>query len=238
MTTEEKKKQLINEKNHDFNSLRMLTEVLRGKGGCPWDMEQTHESIRNDIIEETYEVVEAIDNSDPKLLREELGDVLFQVMFHSRIEEEAGRFSVDDVINEVCEKMISRHPHVFGDVKVGGSGEVLDNWETIKKAEKDRKTVKESMQSVPKQLPSLMRTRNVVKKAKNDGFDFAVTENDIISLAEKLKTAQGDEREELITDIVFASVVLSDGADIEKHLGEKTDEFINDYKDKGVNNET
>ena len=94
------------------------------------------------------------------------------------------------------------------------------------------------MQSVPKQLPSLMRTRKVVKKAKKDGFDFAVTENDIISLAEKLKTAQGDEREELITDIVFASVVLSDGADIEKHLGEKTDEFINDYKDKGVNNET
>lgn len=238
MTTEEKKKQLVNEKNHDFNSLRMLTEVLRGKGGCPWDMEQTHESIRNDIIEETYEVVEAIDNSDPKLLREELGDVLFQVMFHSRIEEEAGRFSVDDVINEVCEKMISRHPHVFGDVKVGGSGEVLDNWETIKKAEKDRKTVKESMQSVPKQLPSLMRTRKVVKKAKKDGFDFAVTENDIISLAEKLKTAQGDEREELITDIVFNTVVLSDGADIEKHLSEKTDEFINDYKDKGVNNET
>lgn len=238
MTTEEKKKQLVNEKNHDFNSLRMLTEVLRGKGGCPWDMEQTHESIRNDIIEETYEVVEAIDNSDPKLLMEELGDVLFQVMFHSRIEEEAGRFSVDDVINEVCEKMILRHPHVFGDVKVSGSGEVLDNWETIKKAEKDRKTVKESMQSVPKQLPSLMRTRKIVKKAKKDGFDFAVTENDIISLAEKLKTAQGDEREELITDIVFASVVLSDGADIEKHLGEKTDEFINDYKDKGVNNET
>lgn len=238
MTTEEKKKQLINEKNHDFNSLRMLTEVLRGKGGCPWDMEQTHESIRNDIIEETYEVVEAIDNSDPKLLREELGDVLFQVMFHSRIEEEAGRFSVDDVINEVCEKMISRHPHVFGDVKVSGSGEVLDNWETIKKAEKDRKTVKESMQSVPKQLPSLMRTRKIVKKAKKDGFDFAVTENDIISLAEKLKTAQGDEREELITDIVFNTVVLSDGVDIEKHLGEKTDEFINDYKDKGVNNET
>ena len=94
------------------------------------------------------------------------------------------------------------------------------------------------MQSVPKQLPSLMRTRKVVKKAKKDGFDFAVTEDDIISLAEKLKTAQGDEREELITDIVFASVVLSDGADIEKHLGEKTDEFINDYKDKGVNNET
>ena len=94
------------------------------------------------------------------------------------------------------------------------------------------------MQSVPKQLPSLMRTRKVVKKAKKDGFDFAVTENDIISLAEKLKTAQGDEREELITDIVFNTVVLSDGADIEKHLGEKTDEFINDYKDKGVNNET
>lgn len=230
MNTEEKKKKLVTEEKHDFDSLRMLTEVLRGKGGCPWDIEQTHESIRNDIIEETYEVVEAIDNADKKLLREELGDVMFQVMFHSRIEEEAGNFSVEDVINDVCEKMITRHPHVFGDVSVNNSDDVLNNWEQIKKAEKDRKTVKESMQSVPKQLPALMRTRKIVKKAKKDLYDFNVTEDNIVSLAEKLKTSAGSEREKILTEIIFDAVVLAGDADSEKNLGDKTDEFVNNYK--------
>lgn len=238
MTTEEKKIKLKNEERHDFASLRMLTEVLRGKGGCPWDAEQTHESIRNDLIEETYEVIEAIDNSDKTLLREELGDVLFQVMFHSRIEEEEGTFDIEDVIHDICEKMITRHPHVFSDVQVSGLGEVLDNWETIKKAEKDRKTVKESMLSVPKQLPSLMRTRKIVKKAKKDSFSFDVNENDIISLAKKLTDSSTEERENILTDIIFASVVLSDGADLEKKLGEKTDRLINDYENKGETDET
>ena len=230
MNTEEKKKKLVTEEKHDFDSLRMLTEVLRGKGGCPWDIEQTHESIRNDIIEETYEVVEAIDNADKKLLREELGDVMFQVMFHSRIEEEAGNFSVEDVINDVCEKMITRHPHVFGDVSVNNSDDVLNNWEQIKKAEKDRKTVKESMQSVPKQLPALMRTRKIVKKAKKDLYDFNVTEDNIVSLAEKLKTSAGSERERILTEIIFDAVVLAGDADSEKNLGDKTNEFVNNYK--------
>jgi tetrapyrrole methylase family protein / MazG family protein len=230
MNTEEKKKKLVTEEKHDFDSLRMLTEVLRGKGGCPWDIEQTHESIRNDIIEETYEVVEAIDNADKKLLREELGDVMFQVMFHSRIEEEAGNFSVEDVINDVCEKMITRHPHVFGNVSVNNSDDVLNNWEQIKKAEKDRKTVKESMQSVPKQLPALMRTRKIVKKAKKDLYDFNVTEDNIVSLAEKLKTSAGSEREKILTEIIFDAVVLAGDADSEKNLGDKTDEFVNNYK--------
>lgn len=230
MNTEEKKKKLVTEEKHDFDSLRMLTEVLRGKGGCPWDIEQTHESIRNDIIEETYEVVEAIDNADKKLLREELGDVMFQVMFHSRIEEEAGNFSVEDVINDVCEKMITRHPHVFGDVSVNNSDDVLNNWEQIKKAEKDRKTVKESMQSVPKQLPALMRTRKIVKKAKKDLYDFNVTEDNIVSLAEKLKTSAGSEREKILTEIIFDAVVLAGDADSEKNLGDKTNEFVNNYK--------
>ncbi len=230
MNTEEKKKKLVTEEKHDFDSLRMLTEVLRGIGGCPWDIEQTHESIRNDIIEETYEVVEAIDNADKKLLREELGDVMFQVMFHSRIEEEAGNFSVEDVINDVCEKMITRHPHVFGDVSVNNSDDVLNNWEQIKKAEKDRKTVKESMQSVPKQLPALMRTRKIVKKAKKDLYDFNVTEDNIVSLAEKLKTSAGSEREKILTEIIFDAVVLAGDADSEKNLGDKTNEFVNNYK--------
>lgn len=231
MTTEEKKQQLKNEKHHDFTSLLTLVEVLRSEGGCPWDREQTHESIRNDLIEETYEVVEAIDNGSRELLREELGDVMFQVVFHSQIEREAGGFTIDDIIDEVCGKMISRHPHVFGDVTVSGSGEVLDNWETIKKAEKDRKTVTESMNSVPRQLPALMRAKKIVKKARKDSHDFAENEDTIITLAERLKTAPAEDREGLIADIIFASVVLGGSeADLEKSLGDRVDRFIDEYK--------
>ena len=124
----ELKNKLKTENKHDFESLRTLVEILRSEDGCPWDREQTHTSIRNDLIEETYEVVEGIDKDDRELIREELGDVMFQVMFHSRIEEEQGVFSVDDVINDICAKMIFRHPHVFGDISVEGSAQVLDNW--------------------------------------------------------------------------------------------------------------
>lgn len=231
MTTKEKKQQLKNESRHDFTSLLTLVEVLRGEGGCPWDREQTHESIRNDLIEETYEVVEAIDNGDRKLLREELGDVMFQVAFHSQIEREAGGFTIEDVIDEVCGKMISRHPHVFGDVSVSGSREVLDNWETIKKAEKDRKTTVESMNSVPKQLPALMRAKKIVKKARKDSHTYTENEDTIIALAEKLKTAPEGEREVLLADIIFASVVLGGSeADLERQLGEKVNGFIEHYK--------
>ena len=122
--------------NYKFEDLRAIMEMLRGEGGCPWDREQTHKSIRKDLIEETYEVIEAIDNDDAHLLCEELGDLLLQVVFHARISEEAGEFNADDVADGICKKLILRHPHVFGDVQVSSSGEVLDNWEKIKKEEK------------------------------------------------------------------------------------------------------
>ena len=114
--------------------LRMITALLRSPDGCPWDREQTHESVRENFIEETYEVVEAIDNRDPVLLCEELGDVLLQVMFHARMEEERGSFTFDDVCNGICRKLILRHPHVFGDTEVSGTAQVLDNWDAIKAA--------------------------------------------------------------------------------------------------------
>lgn len=231
MTTEDKKIKLKTEQKHDFDSLRELVEVLRSETGCPWDREQSHESIRNDLIEETYEVIEAIDNGDKSLLREELGDVMFQVIFHSRIEEEAGSFDINDVIGEIVDKMISRHPHVFGNVEVNGSGEVLDNWEKIKKEEKSRKTVKESMASVPKQLPALMRTKKIIKKAEKDGCALNFTADDIIKLAEKLKSAEEKDKESIIADIVFDSVAIAgQNADIEKKLSEKVDSFIENYR--------
>ena len=229
--TDELKKKLKNEKKHDFNSLRELVEVLRSEGGCPWDREQTHASIRADIIEETYEVIEAIDNSDPSLLREELGDVMFQVMFHSRIEEEENRFTVEEVVHDICEKMIVRHPHVFGTVEVSGTGEVLDNWDKIKKEEKSRKTARESMQAVPKQLPTLMRVQKVAKKARKDNYDFG-TDADLAaklqSLTASLAAASDDEKQSILNDIIFYSAVMSK-TDTEKAVSDLTDDFIRNY---------
>ena len=235
--TDELKNKLKNEPKHDFNSLRELVEVLRSEGGCPWDREQTHASIRADIIEETYEVIEAIDNADPELLREELGDVMFQVMFHSRIEEEEGRFTVEEVVHDICEKMIVRHPHVFGTVEVSGTGEVLDNWDKIKKEEKSRKTARQSMEAVPKQLPTLMRVQKIAKKARKDAYDFG-TEAELTaklqSLTADLASAAEDEKQAVLNDIIFYSAVLSK-TDTEKAVGDLVDDFIRNYPEETEN---
>lgn len=244
-SAEEAKKQLLSEKRHDFESLRLLVEVLRGPEGCAWDRIQTHESIRSDIIEETYEVVEAIDREDPELLREELGDVFFQVLFHSRIEEETGRFSIDDVINDITEKMIRRHPHVFGDVLVKNAEEVLDNWEANKVKEKSRETLRDILDAVPKQYPSLMRAKKVVKKARKNASmipdEVAERElpaaeeniNHIIELASKAGTADQDERDRIAAEMIYAAVLMSsDGADLERDIARRTDRLIDDVAGK------
>ena len=158
--------ELKNKERYTVNDLLTIMEVLRSENGCPWDREQTHESIRQNFIEETYEVVEAIDTADVP----ELGDVLLQVVFHARISEEAGDFSFDDVADEVCRKLVVRHPHVFGDIQVENSGEVLVNWEKIKEETKKRETVTESLASVSRTLPSLMRAAKIAKKAKKGGY--------------------------------------------------------------------
>lgn len=231
--TDKLKNKLKTEQTHDFNSLRELVEVLRSEGGCPWDREQTHESIRADLIEETYEVIEGIDNKDPHLMQEELGDVMFQVMFHSRIEEEEGHFTVDNVVNDICAKMILRHPHVFGDVEAEGTGEVLDNWDKIKKEEKSRRTTRESMQAVPKQLPTLMRVQKIAKKARKGGYDFG-TDADLAaklqSLTMSLATASDDEKQTILNDIIFYSAVMSK-TDTEKAVSDLTDDFIRNYRE-------
>jgi len=129
MEIQEKILSLLSKKTYTFDDLVDVVVVLRSEQGCPWDKEQTHKSIRNDFIEETYEVIEAIDTEDPVLLREELGDVLLQVVFHARIEEQEGRFDINDVANDICVKLIHRHPHVFGDVCADTSEQVLENWD-------------------------------------------------------------------------------------------------------------
>ena len=131
---------LRSQKSYDCNDLRKIVHILRSPGGCQWDQAQTHQSIRRNFLEEAYEVAEAIDEGDLDHLKEELGDVLLQVVFHSSIEEEAGRFDLDDVADGVCRKLIYRHPHVFGDVSVQSTDEILSNWEELKKKEKGQAT--------------------------------------------------------------------------------------------------
>ena len=157
---------------YDFNDLVEIMKYLRAPNGCPWDRVQTHESIRSNFIEETYEVIEAIDNKDNELMKEELGDVLLQVVFHSEMSAEEGEFDINDVINGVCRKLVDRHPHVFGDVKADNSEEALRSWDNVKMAKKSQKKQSEAMDSVSKALPSLMRAEKIQKKAAKVGFDW------------------------------------------------------------------
>ncbi len=161
-----------NKAEYGFEDLLRIMDILRGEGGCPWDREQTHESIRKNFIEEVYEACEAIDLKDNTLLCEELGDVLLQVVFHADMAEDEGAFDINDVCDGVCRKLILRHPHIFGDTKAGTSAEVLDNWEAIKRIEKVQKTYSDSIRQVAKSLPALMYAEKVQKKAKKAGFDW------------------------------------------------------------------
>ena len=216
--------------------LQELIAILRAPGGCPWDAEQTHESIRRNFLEEAYEAVEAIDEKSTEHLKEELGDVLMQVVFHAGIEEDAGRFNLDDVADGVCRKMILRHPHVFGDVSVSGSDEVLKNWDEIKRAEKSQETVTDSINSVAKSLPALWRAEKVQKKAAKVGFDWPDVWGAMDKLAEELTevsdavNGEGNIEEE-IGDLLFSIVNVARFLDVDPEvaLGKACDKFTNRF---------
>ena len=156
----------------DFQDLLDIIETLRNPGGCPWDREQTHESLKSALLEECYEVIDAIENEDEDALIEELGDVLLQVVFHASIGKEDGYFDIMDVIGGISNKMINRHPHVFGNEEANTSEQVLVNWDEIKKEEKGIKTLTEEMQNIAKSLPATTRAYKIQKKAKKVGFDW------------------------------------------------------------------
>ena len=230
-------KEILNKKNYNFNDLVTIVAILRGEGGCPWDIEQTHKSIRDDLIEETYEVIEAIDNDDPELLREELGDILLQIVFHSGIEADAERFTINEVCDEICKKMIIRHPHVFGDTVAKTSSEVLINWESIKSNEKQRITVTDKLNAIPKQLPALMRATKVGKKASF--FDFPDKDSVVVKIYEELdelKTAisknDTDNIHEEIGDLLLTITSLCRKLDVnaERALSDATDKFIKRFE--------
>ena len=227
---------------YDISALREIMAILRSENGCPWDREQTHKSIRQSLIEETYEAVDAIDDDDPKLLCEELGDVLLQVVFHARIEEERGEFSLDDVIDGVSRKLVYRHPHVFGDKSAATSGEVLGIWEEAKKKEKtDRRSVTDTMRAVPRSLPALMRAQKIAGRAAKVGFDFESAAEAMTKITEEVREVEEaiaepenfDHIEEEIGDLLFAvtNVARLVGVDSETALGRASEKFTSRFSE-------
>lgn len=224
--------------NYNIDDFLHIMKLLRSPGGCPWDIEQTHKSIRKNLIEETYEVIEAIDKDDTTLLCEELGDLLMQIIFHTQMEEEKGTFTFDDVCDGICKKLIVRHPHVFGDVTVNDSGEVLKNWDEIKRKTKGQKTTGESMQSVPRELPALMRAQKLQQKAAKVGFDWDDISGAIEKIGEEtneLKSAveknDTENQIEELGDLLFSVVNVSRfiKCDSEEALTFASDKFLNRF---------
>lgn len=211
---------------YNVDDFRRLVHLLRQKDGCPWDSVQTHHSIRDNFLEETYEACEAIDTENPDLLREELGDVLMQVIFHASIEEDAGRFDLDDIADSACKKLIFRHPNLFG-------GRSSQSWEELKQQEKGYTTHTQSLDAVARSLPALWRARKIQKRAAEAGFRFSDTAAPLSKVEEEaaeLRQAvegHGNVEEEL-GDLLFAVVSLARQLDIdpEKALHKASDKFI------------
>lgn len=218
---------------YTYEDLLEVMRILRSPEGCVWDRAQDHKSIRRSFIEETYEAVEAIDNDDPVLLQEELGDVLLQVVFHAQIETEAGRFTMDDVADGICKKMIYRHPHVFGTTEVKTSDDVLQNWDALKQKEKHQNTVTDTLESVARSLPGLIRAEKVQHKAAKVGFDWENIHGALDKVREETEevaravAGDGDPVEEM-GDLLFAAVNAARfvHADPEQAIQDATDKFI------------
>ncbi len=207
---------ILGKEKYDVEDLREIMEILRGAGGCPWDREQTHKSIRNNFIEEVYEVIEGIDSDNDDIIKEELGDCLLQVVFHARIAEEDGKYNLDDVADGICKKLILRHPHIFSDVKVRDSAEVLRNWDEIKKAEKSQKSAADTLKAVSAALPALMRASKISSKAAKAGFEYSSVDGAFEKTVEELEEVRKEicsgNKEALfeeLGDLLFAAANLA-----------------------------
>lgn len=222
--------------SYDVSDLERIITILRAPGGCPWDAEQDHASIRRNMLEEAYEVCEAIDQQSPEHLREELGDVLLQVVFHSEMEREKGVFDLNAVADGVCKKLIFRHPHVFGDVSAETSDEVLVNWEELKRQEKHQESYTDTLESVARSLPALWRAEKVQKKAKKAGFDWPDVSGALDKLSEEIEelkqaVAENSNIAEEFGDLLFAAVNVSRflHVDPEDALTAASDKFISRF---------
>lgn len=212
-------------------SIEQLLDVmrtLRGPNGCPWDREQTVDSLKSDLIEEAYEVIDAIESGDRSLLQEELGDLLLQVVFQSQICSESSEFEFADVATGIAEKLIRRHPHVFGDVDVADADEVLQNWDAIKKKEKGGDQPRSIVEGIPKHLPALQKAHQIQKRAARAGFDwdhiddvFAKLHEEIDEVKEALSRNHEEDTRAELGDLLFSVVNVS------RFLGHNPEELLN-----------
>lgn len=223
---------------YNFDDLLQIMEILRAPNGCMWDREQDHHSIRRNFIEETYEVCEAIDEEDADHLKEELGDVLLQVVFHTQMEKEKGAFDINGVTDGICKKLIYRHPHIFADTAVSSSAEILSNWDALKRKEKHQETDTAALASVARSLPGLIRAEKLQKKAAKVGFDWEDAAGALEKVDEELaevraaRAGDGDVEEE-IGDLLFAvvNVARHEKVDPERALEKTCDKFIRRFSD-------
>jgi len=228
-----------------IDQLVEIVAKLRGPGGCPWDIEQTHASLRAGLIEEAYEVVEAINKDDHANLREELGDLLLQSVFHAQIANDAGRFNFDDVAREISAKLVRRHPHVFGDMHCTDAADVLRKWDDIKRAEKGGKA-QSALDGISTGLPALMRAEKVQKKAARVGFDWPTAEPVFVKVREELAEVEAEVEartsklegaaqkiEDEVGDVLFAAVNLARKlqVDAEVALQRATDKFSGRFRE-------
>ncbi|MBQ9869286.1 MAG: nucleoside triphosphate pyrophosphohydrolase [Ruminococcus sp.] len=230
-------RQLLEKKSYSIDDLVAIVRVLRSENGCPWDKVQTHKTIKKDLLEETYEVLEAIDCDSPEMMREELGDVLLQVVFHTVLESEKAHFELEDVTNDVCRKLIVRHPHVFGDVDVDGVDDVLRNWDTIKMNTKGQETFTDTLKSVPRNFPALMRAQKLGKRAAKSGFDFESAQQAFDGLKSEVEEVEAvlDDKEkaaEELGDLMFSCVNVARKLDLDAQelLTSANDKFLKRFE--------
>lgn len=229
---------------YSYEDLLHIMALLRSPGGCPWDREQTHTSLRRNFLEESCEVVEAIDRGDPDGLCEELGDALLQVVFHAQLETEQGGFTMGDVVDGICKKLVYRHPHVFGSEHVENSTQELDRWEALKRAEKGQQSAADAVDAVAKTLPALWRAEKIQSKAAKAGFDWPSGEGAMQKLEEEvgeLRQALSDSSaaldaphgvKEEVGDVLFiaAKMAADRGIDPEEALHAACDKFARRFR--------
>jgi tetrapyrrole methylase family protein/MazG family protein len=222
---------------HDFEDVMRIVRRLRAPNGCPWDREQTHVSLKNALLEECYELIDAIDEADDAHICEEMGDVLLQFALHAAIGEEQCAFTARDACTDLVEKLIYRHPHVFGTLRVGGSDEVLKNWDALKMTQRNQQTQTEVLKSVPKSFPALLRSRKVQKKAADVGFDWSSANDAFYKIGEeteelRLAIEQNSNIEEEMGDLLFAVVNVARLLKLEPEflLMDATDKFVSRFE--------
>lgn len=223
---------------YSVDDLVEILALLRSPEGCPWDREQTHESIRSNMLEEACEAIEAINQHDAEHLKEELGDVLFQVVFHAQMAAEAGTFTLEDVADGICKKMLARHPHVFGNVAAADAGEALAAWDAVKRQTSTNQAQADLLQNVPRSLPALMRAEKVQRRAARGGYDRADLSEALADFKVTVKTLEnavqtGATDTASLGRMLFATVALARrmGWDAEQALTDETDAFITQFRE-------